>query len=147
MSEGSKKPCLGSDGPVLEGAGVPFEVVSEHRGADFIALKLAVETGKPVAMKFDVEKPRMDLLDRKALDGLAKVLTFGANKYSANNWRGGFNYSRLTAAAMRHLLAVMDGEDIDPESGLPHIDHLGCCWMFLSNMMKTRPDLDDRHKE
>lgn len=98
------------------------------------------------AMKFDQEKPRMDLLDADALDGLARVLTFGASKYAANNWRQGISNSRLVAALLRHLFAIQRGEDIDPESGLPHIDHLGCCWMFLSNNLKNRPDLDDRWK-
>jgi hypothetical protein len=102
---------------------------------------------QPEAMKYDREKPRFDLLDPKAMYGLAEVLTFGAKKYAPNNWRNGFEYSRLIAALMRHLNAIQNGEDIDPESGLPHIDHLGCCWMFLSNMTKTRPDLDDRCKE
>lgn len=98
-------------------------------------------------MKYDGEKPRMDLLDAKALESLAQVLTFGAKKYAAHNWRNGIEYSRLTAAMLRHLMAIQRGEDVDPESGLPHIDHLGCCWMFLSNLSKTRPDLDDRWKE
>lgn len=100
----------------------------------------------PTGMKFDSEKPRTDLLDPLALEGLASVLAFGAKKYAANNWRGGIAYSRLIGAALRHTLAISRGEDIDPESGLPHVDHLGCCWMFLSNMTKTRPDLDDRWK-
>ncbi len=97
-------------------------------------------------LKYDNDKPRMDLLDFDALEGLAKVLTFGAKKYDEHNWRNGISYSRLTAAMLRHLAALQRGEDIDAESGLPHIDHLGCCWMFLSNMTKTRPDLDDRYK-
>jgi hypothetical protein len=96
--------------------------------------------------KYDQEKPPMALLDPLALEGLAKVLAFGANKYDAHNWRGGIAYSRLLGAAFRHGFAILRGEDNDPESGLPHVDHLGCCWMFLSNMMKTRPDLDDRWK-
>ena len=95
------------------------------------------------AMKFDVEKPRMDLLDAQALEGLAAVLTFGAKKYAANNWRKGISNSRLIAALLRHLCAIQRGEETDPESGLPHIDHVGCCWMFLSNNMKNRPDLND----
>jgi hypothetical protein len=89
----------------------------------------------------------MDLLDPDALEGLAKVLTFGAKKYAAHNWKGGINYSRVLAALLRHCFAIMRGEDIDPESGLPHVDHLGCCWMFLSFYMKNRKDLDDRYKE
>jgi hypothetical protein len=96
--------------------------------------------------KFDSEKPRTDLLDPLALEGLAQVLTFGAKKYAAHNWRGGISYSRLLGAALRHIFAILRGEDVDPESGLPHVDHLGCCWMFLSNMMKTRKDLDDRYR-
>lgn len=97
-------------------------------------------------LKYDSGKLRVDLLDPLALEGIAKVLGFGAVKYAAHNWRGGISYSRLIGAALRHLFAIIRGEDTDPESGLPHIDHLGCCWMFLSNMMKTRPDLDDRYK-
>lgn len=96
--------------------------------------------------KFDAGKPMVDLVDPLAIEGLAKVLTFGAQKYAAHNWRGGISYSRIIGGLLRHAFAIMRGEDIDPESGLPHIDHLGCCWMFLSNFMKTRPDLDDRWK-
>jgi Domain of unknown function (DUF5664) len=104
---------------------------------------------KNQGVKFDQDKPRMDLLDAKALEGLAKVLTFGANKYAANNWRGGLAYSRVIGALLRHISAIQRGEDVDPESGLPHIDHVGCCWMFLSNFMKgsLQDSLDDRWKE
>lgn len=96
--------------------------------------------------KFDDEKPRMDLLDGEWLEGVADVLTFGANKYAAHNWRRGISYSRLIAAAYRHLGAINRGEDIDPESGKPHVDHLSCCLMFLSWHMKNRKEFDDRYK-
>jgi len=101
---------------------------------------------KATGTKYDQDKNRVELIDAVALEGLARVLTFGANKYAAHNWRGGISYSRLLGALLRHTFAILRGEDVDPESGLPHIDHVGCCWMFLSNMMKTRPDLDDRWK-
>lgn len=95
-------------------------------------------------MKFDGEKPRMDLLDPKFLEDVARVLTFGAKKYAAHNWRKGINTSRLIGAIYRHLGAINSGEDTDPESGLPHSAHLGCCIMFLHWTMANRPDLDDR---
>ena len=117
---------------------LPTQMITENDIKDMIP-----EGG----LKYDNDKPRMDLLDFDALEGLAKVLTFGAKKYDEHNWRNGISYSRLTAAMLRHLAALQRGEDIDAESGLPHIDHLGCCWMFLSNMTKTRPDLDDRYKD
>ena len=98
------------------------------------------------AIKHDADKTRLDLLDPLAIEGLGRVLTFGAKKYADHNWRGGFKYSRLLGALLRHTFAIIRGEDNDPESGLPHVDHLGCCWMFLSNHMKTKPELDDRWK-
>lgn len=98
-------------------------------------------------LKYDSDKPRMDLLDPEFLEDVSRVLGFGAKKYAAHNWRGGISYSRLIGAAYRHLGAINRGEDTDPESGLPHVAHLGCCVMFLSWMMKHRTDIDDRYKE
>lgn len=86
----------------------------------------------------------MSLLDRYALEQIANVLAFGAKKYAKHNWRKGLEYSRLLDAALRHLLAFADGEDNDPESGLSHIAHAGCCVMFLLWMSRNRTDLDDR---
>lgn len=97
-------------------------------------------------LKYDKEKPRMDLLDPDFLEGVAQVLTFGAEKYAAHNWRGGISISRLIAASYRHLGAINRGENIDGESGLPHVHHLACCSMFLSWMLANRSDLDDRWK-
>lgn len=101
---------------------------------------------EPTGLKYDQDKPRTDLLDPLALEGLAKVMGFGAKKYAAHNWRGGIAVSRLIGSVLRHTFAILRGEDNDPESGYPHVDHLGASWMMLSNMMKTRPDLDDRWK-
>ncbi len=97
-------------------------------------------------IKHDGEKLPLQLLDPLALEGVAAVLAFGARKYAAENWRGGISYKRLLGAILRHTFAIIRGEDNDPESGLPHVDHLGCTVMFLSWHMKVRPDLDDRWK-
>lgn len=98
--------------------------------------------------KYDDGKPRMDLLDASALEGLAQVLTFGAKKYADHNWRGGINLSRVFGAMLRHAFAILRGERIDLESRLPHIDHLGCCWMFASAYMKDKryDKFDDLYK-
>jgi len=87
-------------------------------------------------MRFNEAKARMDLIDADALQGLAEVLTFGAKKYAAHNWRNGLSYSETLGSMLRHIAAIQRGEDIDPESGKPHIDHIGCNWMFLSNFTK-----------
>ena len=60
------------------------------------------------------------LVDKELILETAKILGYGAEKYEAHNWRIGIPISRYFSAAQRHLLAWNDGEDNDPESGLPH---------------------------
>ena len=96
-------------------------------------------------VKHDGGKPRMDLLPPEALREIADVLALGAQKYDAHNWRKGFAYSRLIAAALRHLFAWVGGENKDPESGKSHLAHAACCLMFLITFEQTRTGTDDRH--
>lgn len=98
------------------------------------------------ANKHDQDKPRFDLLDPEFLEGTAQVLTFGSRKYAAHNWRKGLPVSRAIAAAYRHLTALNQGEDIDPESGLPHAYHLACNAQFIGWTLKNKPEFDDRWK-
>jgi len=71
------------------------------------------------------------LLDfRHALMEVAKVGTFGTEKYSRNSWRNVENAEeRYMDALWRHLLA---SDDLDEESGLPHLAHLA--WNILAIM-------------
>jgi hypothetical protein len=98
------------------------------------------------AIKHDKGKPRLELLSVPALNQIAGALAFGAGKYGDHNWREGFDWSRLYGAALRHLTAHMDGEDKDPESGLSHLAHLGCCVMFLLEHEARGLGKDDRYK-
>lgn len=96
------------------------------------------------AQKFDHGKTRLGLLPTEALEEIGKVLTYGADKYAAHNWRKGLDYSRLYDAALRHLNAWNAGQDTDPESGLMHLAHAGCCIMFLIANQVTGLGQDDR---
>lgn len=96
--------------------------------------------------KFDNEKPRLDLVSPIAITELAKVLSHGAFKYGLHNWREGLSYSRLVAAALRHILSFLSGESKDPETGLSHIAHAMANCMFLLEFEATQPHLDDRYK-
>lgn len=96
-------------------------------------------------VKHDQGKARYDLLPPEALAGLAEILGYGAAKYAPHNWRKGMNWSRVFAAAQRHVWAYWTGEDTDPESGLPHIDHALCCLAFLSAYQKAGLGTDDRN--
>ncbi len=97
-------------------------------------------------VKHDDNKIPCELLSPQAALGTAAVLKFGAKKYAPNNWRKGLAWTRVLGAIFRHLYAFMLGEDLDPETGLPHIDHAACEIMFLQEFYRTRKDLDDRYK-
>lgn len=93
---------------------------------------------------FDQGKVRMDLVDPNFVEGLAKVLTFGATKYGDNNWKGGIDFTRILGSIDRHLNEIKKRNDIDKESGLPHIHHIACNLMFLSWYVHNCPHMDDR---
>ena len=95
-------------------------------------------------IKYDDGKARMSLVPHGAMEEVAKVLAFGANKYSPGNWAKGIQYSRLLDAAERHVGAFNEGQDKDNESGLSHIAHATCCLLFLLWMEKNKPEMDDR---
>ena len=94
-------------------------------------MNIADET-REIGKKSDQSKPMVSLIDPMWLLDTAAVLSFGAKKYSKDNWKYVDNPNdRYLSAAYRHLLAFQSGEVNDPESGLPHIAHATCCLMFL----------------
>lgn len=87
-----------------------------------------------MTIKHDHGKPDYSLLTRGMLEPMVRALMFGEKKYSRHNYKTGFKNTRLTAAALRHIMAYQDGEDNDPESGLPHLAHaMVALGMLLDN--------------
>ena len=86
------------------------------------------------------------MIPKEALEGTAKVLMFGANKYGRYNWLGGFDWHRLTSASMRHIVAFNEGEDLDPESNILHLYHAITTLMMLAVHHERGLGKDDRYK-
>jgi hypothetical protein len=92
----------------------------------------AVPQPQEIGRKFDGGKLMYGLLPPLALEETVKVLTFGAQKYEPDNWQHvPDSKRRYFDALQRHLWAWKQGEQIDQESGLPHLAHAMCCLMFL----------------
>jgi len=92
----------------------------------------------PMAQKFDIGKPRWDLLPMTEVEDIVEVFTFGAKKYGDRNWEKGIETDRLFAACMRHLAIVRAGERIDDESGLPHLAHAAANLLMWMNLDKKQ---------
>lgn len=98
------------------------------------------------AVKKDNDKPKMNLLPSNALLGIAKVMTYGAKKYNSYNYKLGYglDWDRIYSACQRHLTAWNAGEDLDKESGQPHLYHAGCCIMMLIDLVDSKIGKDTR---
>lgn len=101
---------------------------------------------KPSALRYNEGKPKLSMLMEMpdALTGVTHVLEFGAAKYARSNFLNGLPMTQVVDSMARHLLKFMSGEDIDAESGLPHVDHIACNALFLSQFQHTHPHCDDR---
>lgn len=79
----------------------------------------------PEATKFDAGKPRVELIPPVPYLAVGSVFGFGAEKYGVGNYLidGGLDPKRLLGAALRHQADYSAGQEVDPESGLPHLAH------------------------
>lgn len=69
----------------------------------------------------------------------------GALKYGAWNWRkAGIRYSVYLNALRRHLSALENGEETDPDDGVPHLAAMGACLNIVIDALACGKLVDDR---
>lgn len=69
----------------------------------------------------------------------------GAIKYGRHNWRNGeVLSSTYYAAALRHIWSWVEGEDIDPDSGLCHLTKAMASLAVLRDAQISGTAIDDR---
>lgn len=69
----------------------------------------------------------------------------GALKYGRSNWRAvGIRASIYYDALTRHMSAWFEGEDTDPDSGLPHLAHAMATLAIVVDAMAAGKFNDDR---
>lgn len=96
-----------------------------------------------------VKPERYDLLPVDALASVARLYGMGARKYSAHNWRKGYEWSKSYAALQRHANAFWSGEDFDPEFtdfDSPHLAGVIFHALTLITFMQEQPGFDDRFR-
>lgn len=94
--------------------------------------------------RFNTGKPDFSLLPLCTLEDEVRVWMYGQKKYAAWNWAKGMLWSVPFACAMRHMAAWQRGEELDAESGLPHLAHAMCNLRMLTLYAKNYKQGDDR---
>jgi hypothetical protein len=94
--------------------------------------------------RFNDNKPDFSLIPLVTLEDEARVWMYGEKKYSRGNWTRGMKWSVPFACALRHLSAWQAGQDLDSESGLPHLAHVACNLRMLTYYATHYPEGDDR---
>lgn len=101
-------------------------------------------TGNPKDL-LGIKKPDLSLVPAAATIYTAQAFADGAAKYGPYNWRENPVKARVyVAAALRHINQYLDGENVDPLSGVPHIGHALACFAILADATETGNLIDDR---
>jgi hypothetical protein len=103
------------------------------------------QMGNPDAGRFSEGKVRHDLIAPWALNELARVYTYGCQKYDDDNWWKGLKWKKdVFGCILRHVWKWFRGEKFDDESGIHHLAH--AAWNCLTLMSYERHNIgcDDR---
>ena len=121
--------CVQNESPPPPGPSLAEQLAKEH--AESFAPALANYGGDTFApppqrasepgLRFDAGKSRIDLIPPEFIEALGLHYGAGAKKYADRNWEKGMSWSRCYASAQRHMLAFWRGEEIDEETGTPHV--------------------------
>ncbi len=96
------------------------------------------ETLMKSALRFNEGKPKWTLVHFNSLVPLVRVLEYGAKKYAPYNWQNPMSRMDILDSMQRHMAKLIDGEENDEESGLPHVGHILANAMFYSFHVTTK---------
>jgi hypothetical protein len=84
------------------------------------------------------QKAQHCLLPPLFLKQVTAVLEHGAEKYGPYNWResDGIQQDVYISATFRHLIAIMEGQRLDPDSGQPHWAHIAATSAIMIDAYK-----------
>lgn len=93
-------------------------------------------------------KPDLALIPQSALVHQALAHKNGADKYGAYNWRDKKVQSMIyLSAALRHITAYIDGEDVAEDSGINHLGHAIAGLNILLDATESNMVVDNRPKK
>lgn len=103
--------------------------------------------GNPKSI-YGIQKPPLFYTPMRAVYLTAAVHLQGALKYGHFNWRmQPVTASTYIDAALRHIMAYKEGEQVALDTGLPHLAHAAACLNILMDAYAHGTLKDDRHEQ
>jgi hypothetical protein len=118
-------------------------VVTEHLVTHKLGCHKEAHQSDTGALRYNKDKLPMHLVPPDAIEAMAEVLAYGANKYTERNWELEAPVSVPYASLMRHLQSWWSGENNDSESNLSHLYHVIMNAAMLIRYAKNEEN-DDR---
>jgi hypothetical protein len=112
--------------------------------APVLDLKPVVDSTNPKDL-LGIKKVQLHLVPPSSIIYQAQAMEDGARKYGPYNWRDKkVKATVYVGAALRHLLAYLDGEENAQDSGKPHLGHALACLGIIVDAKETGNLIDDR---
>lgn len=128
----------------LKDAGVSASCLTEQM--DLLESSSVKQNPKHVRAQKEGKIP-YEKLPWGVLEADAQVHAHGAAKYGERNWRiDHILASTYEGAIMRHFVAWAMGEDLDPDSGVPHLNHIRACCAVVLDAQEHGALIDDRQR-
>lgn len=89
-------------------------------------------------------KINTDLVPYELIVSAAVGLGLGKIKYSSRNFEKGLSYNSLLGSVERHYKAILDGEERDVDTGIPHYMLLASSVAMLCHNIMQGVIIDDR---
>jgi len=96
--------------------------------------------------KKEVKLEAFNLIPPEALEALSRVFGVGSVKYRERNWEQGYSWGWSFASLMRHAWKFWKGEEVDEETGLPHIMQAAWHCIVLYTFSIHHRNFDDRSR-
>jgi hypothetical protein len=90
-------------------------------------------------------KPQLQLIPPVFNEAVAAALSHGAVKYGPWNWRENkVEMMTYLGAMKRHIDALLDGEDLAPDSGVHHLGHIAASCAIVLDAGRHGTLVDNR---
>lgn len=107
-------------------------------------MKVAPDTTNPKDL-LGIKKPQLNLVPPALTIHVARAMENGAVKFGPFNWRDKKVKGTIyIAAALRHLLQYLDGEDCASDSQVHHLAHAAACLGIVLDAESCGCLIDDR---